>query len=254
MSEDISEKSSTRWVPLESNPEVMNAWSEAAGLVTSDFQFSDVFGLDEELLGMVPQPVKAVVLLFPITEVIEQKRIHEDTRIAERGQHPIDPNVIWIKQTIGNACGTMGLLHAIANSDVKITPDSPIDKFIKECRGKTPLERAHLLETTPLFSKIHAAAASAGQTSAPSAEDKVDLHFTCFVSAPDPEHPESDLNDPLRGSKRLLELDGRRNGPIDRGFCTSLLHCAARVIKENYVETATSVHFSMLALASPPDF
>ncbi|KAI0080146.1 cysteine proteinase [Panus rudis PR-1116 ss-1] len=253
MSNDTSEREKIHWVPLESNPDVMNSWAAAAGLVTSEYQFSDVFGLDEELLAMVPQPVKAVVLLFPVTEVIERKRIDEDTHIAEHGQHPIDPDVIWIKQTIGNACGAMGLLHAIINSDAKIVPDSPFDKFIKECRGKIPLERARLLETTPLFSKIHAAAASEGQTTAPAADAEVEFHFTCFIAAPDPEQLASNVNDPTRGSKRLIELDGDRNGPIDRGACTSLLHSAARVIKENYVETGSRVHFSMIALAPPPD-
>jgi ubiquitin carboxyl-terminal hydrolase L3 len=32
--------------------------------------FHDVFGLDEDLLAMVPQPVLAVLLLFPITEQV----------------------------------------------------------------------------------------------------------------------------------------------------------------------------------------
>jgi ubiquitin carboxyl-terminal hydrolase L3 len=48
----------------------------------------------------------------------------------------------------------------------------------------------------------HAAAATAGDTSAPAADDSVDLHFVCFVKASD---------------GHLWELDGRRKGPLDRG-------------------------------------
>jgi ubiquitin carboxyl-terminal hydrolase L3 len=56
--------------------------------------------VDDQLLAMVPQPVKAIVLLFPITKEYEAKRKEEDERIAKEGQHPIDPTLIWIKQTV----------------------------------------------------------------------------------------------------------------------------------------------------------
>ena len=49
---------------------------------------------------MVSQPVKAVILLFPITEPYENKRREEDIWIAGSGQHPIDPTVFWMKQTV----------------------------------------------------------------------------------------------------------------------------------------------------------
>ena len=47
-----------RWLPLESNPESYTKWSEALGLDTSEWQFQEVFGLDDELLAWVRQPVK----------------------------------------------------------------------------------------------------------------------------------------------------------------------------------------------------
>ena len=53
-----------------------------------------------QLLAMVSQPVKAVILLFPITEPYENKRREEDIWIAGSGQHPIDPTVFWMKQTV----------------------------------------------------------------------------------------------------------------------------------------------------------
>ena len=48
---------------------------------------------------MVPQPVKAVILLFPITESVETRRKQEDEKVKNLGQHPIDPTVFYIKQT-----------------------------------------------------------------------------------------------------------------------------------------------------------
>ncbi|KAJ3559277.1 hypothetical protein NM688_g435 [Phlebia brevispora] len=243
----------SRWIPLESNPEVMNAWASKAGLVTSQDEFTDVYGFDEELLLMVPQPVKAIVLLFPITDRYEAARKAEDEQIHAQGQHPIDQTILWIKQTIGNACGTMGLIHALANSNTTLEPESPLALFIDECKDKTPEERAKLLETTPLFADIHAEAAAAGQTAPPSAEEKVDLHFTCFVQAPSPPAREEGIDVPPEGH-RLIELDGRRVGPIDRGVCKDLLRDAMKYIKDNYVQQTKSVQFSILALAPPADF
>ena len=84
---------------------------------------------------------------------------------------------------------------------------------------KTPLERAKFLESTDLFANIHAAAASGGQTAVPD-DLKTDLHFTCFVQAPEASAREAAI---ATGERRLIELDGGRAGPVDRGESTDLL-------------------------------
>ncbi|KAG8758823.1 ubiquitinyl hydrolase 1, partial [Ceratobasidium sp. 428] len=106
-----------KWIPLESNPEVFNAWAGKLGLSTAVHGFSDVYGLDPELLAMVPSPSKAILLVFPITDATEQKRKEDDARLEKEKQPDVDPTLIYIKQTISNACGTIGLLHAIGNSN-----------------------------------------------------------------------------------------------------------------------------------------
>ena len=40
--------------------------------VPNDWNFVDVYGLDPDLLMMVPRPVIAVMLLYPITEQVEK--------------------------------------------------------------------------------------------------------------------------------------------------------------------------------------
>ncbi|KAF9552077.1 peptidase C12, ubiquitin carboxyl-terminal hydrolase 1 [Agrocybe pediades] len=247
--------SSIHWLPLESNPEVFNAWAEKAGLVMSQAHFSDIYGFDPELLDIVPKPVKAVILLFPIDEDGEARRKAEDERIAREGQPKVDNTIFFIKQTISNACGTIGLIHALANAGVEFKPTSPLQKFIIECKDKTPLERAHLLETTPLFADIHAESAESGQTAV---QNDTDLHFTCFVEAPDndirrvaqgADVSEDMVQDKKSTGMRLIELDGRRAGPIDHGECTDLLADAARLVRSRYISVADSVYFSLMALS-----
>ncbi|KAF9779199.1 peptidase C12, ubiquitin carboxyl-terminal hydrolase [Thelephora terrestris] len=240
--------SENRWVPLESNPEGFNGWASKAGLITAFDQFGDIYGLDNELLDILPQPVKAVILLFPLTKEFKQKR---DARYAEKleklGEGHIDPTIIWIKQTIGNACGTIALLHALANSPVELEPMSPIAEFIDECKSKTPLERAKLLETTILFRNIHAEIAKTGQT-APPENLNVDLHFSCFVEAPDASTRTSESGE---YPNRLIELDGTRDGPMDHGPVADFLKDVAKVVKEDYMGCMESLKFTMMYLGPP---
>lgn len=74
-------------------------WASQAGLEPSD-QYCDLYGLDPELLAMVPRPVKAVVFLFPWTE-FRYIREAEDERVAKEGGPKIDESVFWMKQTVG---------------------------------------------------------------------------------------------------------------------------------------------------------
>lgn len=50
-----------------------------------------------------------------------------------------------------------------------------------------------------------------------------DLHFTCFVEAPSGEYRAPGVPPTPTTKGRIIELDGRRNGPVDRGECNDLL-------------------------------
>ncbi|XP_014491453.1 ubiquitin carboxyl-terminal hydrolase 3-like isoform X2 [Vigna radiata var. radiata] len=80
------------------------------GLLMEEVEFCDVFGLDEELLEMVPNPVLVVLFLYPITAKTEEERLQQ-----ENEKKDYSSKVYFTKQTVGNACGTISLLHALGN-------------------------------------------------------------------------------------------------------------------------------------------
>nr|BAC34161.1 unnamed protein product [Mus musculus] len=135
-----------RWLPLEANPEVTNQFLKQLGL-HPNWQFVDVYGMEPELLSMVPRPVCAVLLLFPITEKYEVFRTEEEEKIKSQGQD-VTSSVYFMKQTISNACGTIGLIHAIANNKDKMhfESGSTLKKFLEESVSMSPEERAKFLE------------------------------------------------------------------------------------------------------------
>jgi ubiquitin carboxyl-terminal hydrolase L3 len=55
----------------------------------------------------------------------------------------------FVRQTIGNACGTVALLHALCNNQDKVdggfAKDSFLDSFYQKFLNSTPMERADFL-------------------------------------------------------------------------------------------------------------
>ena len=60
-------------------------------------------------------------------------------------------SVYYTKQTIGNACGTIGLLHCVANSQNKLNfkAGSFLEEFLKATESLTPQARGKHLEDPP---------------------------------------------------------------------------------------------------------
>lgn len=75
----------------------------------------EILGTDPELLEMVPRPVYSVLLLLPINARSEKVDADEAEALTKKGyQAPKD--VFFMKQHIGNACGTIAIVHSLANN------------------------------------------------------------------------------------------------------------------------------------------
>lgn len=110
--------------------------------------------LEDWAFDMVPQPVSGILLLFPIKDASEAYRDEERTRIESGGQ-TLSENVYFMKQTIGNACGTIGILHCMANArtdfaasgaDPVIAPDSYLHRLFNATHAMSAADRGSYLE------------------------------------------------------------------------------------------------------------
>lgn len=236
----MSSSSGAQWLPLEADPELMSRYLHQLGADSAHaFAFHDVYGVDAEMLGLVPSPVLAVLLLFPISPASEAFKREEDARITLKGDaaQVVSDNLYYMKQTVGNACGTVGLTHAALNcrDALKLTDNSFFAKFLAQTRDMTADERAEALgsETHAEIREEHEAIASAGVTDAAEAID-TNLHFISFVG--------------IDGC--LYELDGRKSGPVNHGPTTpeTLLQDAAKVIQLFMARDPDDVHFNIVAL------
>ncbi|KAL9137998.1 MAG: hypothetical protein Q9175_000777 [Cornicularia normoerica] len=193
-----------RFVPLENNPEVMSSLVHKLGL-SSELSWHDVYSLDDpSLLAFVPRPAHALLLVFPTSSAYEKARYEEDKFLPDYSGTGPEEEVLWFKQTIGNACGLMGLLHAACNGMTRdlIAPSTTLSHLITDALPLDPISRSKLLETSDRLATAHASAAAEGDTTAPAADERVDLHYVAFVKS---------------AKNSLWELDGGRKGPLNRG-------------------------------------
>ncbi|KAL3954667.1 hypothetical protein ACCO45_010230 [Purpureocillium lilacinum] len=197
------DQSAPAFIPLEANPQLMTSLAHRLG-VSPALALHDVYSLtDPDLLAFIPRPALALLLVFPVSAAYESHRMAEDAIADEyKGKGEGEP-VVWWRQTIRNACGMMGLLHAVSNG--------PAREFIARLDPRQAPPRIHPAPSPralrppgahPALAAAHKEAASAGDTPAPDARDDVDLHYVCFAKGAD---------------GALWELDGRRKGPIRRG-------------------------------------
>ena len=106
-----------------------------------------------------------------------------------------------MKQTIRNACGTMALLHALANVESPPKDNSFLSTLAKETKDCSPEERALFLEKDEKLAMVHAHFATQGQSAM---DHNTRYHFVAFVNK----------------DGHIWELDGRRQTPLHKAKVT----------------------------------
>ena len=143
-----------------------------------------------------------------------------------------------MKQTIGNACGTIGILHAVGNNlnAINLADGSYFKQYFSKTSGMTPAERAAFLEDDDGIEAAHGSAVAAGETRCPDLDEQINLHFVALVHV----------------DGGLYELDGRKKSPVYHGSTTSetLLSDAVPVIKTFIENSEGSINFNAIAMSS----
>ena len=195
---------------------------------------------------MIPKPVLAVIFLYPISDVQEQHR-KEEQPLCLSNEDSKAKGIWWTKQRIGNACGTIGILHSLANlpidQDAMIRKNSWLDTFLRKSLGlENGVAKAELLEQDTEIASKHDKATSdeTNATDRGNIDDKVLTHFVAFVNV----------------NSQLYELDGRKDGPVPHGALTSddsLLEDACKVIQKFVQRDPSELRFTILALCPKQD-
>ena len=229
----MEEKS--RWIPIESNPQVISEYLEALGFPIGQYQVADIVSCEPWALEMIPGIVCAVLLLYPITPVSEA---YQATKTPEQAQ-----GVYHLKQFISNACGTIGLIHIAANlrENEVLHTSVPLHGFFHRFLSLTDSLSSHdrgqeLVSNPDLFSEVkeaHSRAAAQGQTRA---RERVNTHFAAFVGK----------------NGCVFELDGRKDGPINHGPYASpetFAVTALQAIQSEFMDKDPGqMEFAMLAV------
>lgn len=229
---------------VENNPDVMNELAAKLGL-SDELEFYDVYSLDEpDLLAHIPRPALALLVIIPLTPAWDRNRIAEDAgKEPYSGSGPDEP-VIWFKQTIGHACGSIGLLHSVINGPAVefIKRDSNLETIRRHAIPLEMNKRAQMLYDSEPFELAHKSVEQDGDSYTDPTDGRDGGHFVSFV----------------KSGGRLWELEGNRAGPLDRGSLAddedvlsprALELGIKRIIKLNADGGGENLGFSCLALA-----
>lgn len=221
----------------------MNQLARKLGL-SSELEFYDVYSLDEpELLAHIPRPALALLVIIPPTPSWDRDRRAEDAQMDEYDGSGAQEPVIWFEQTIGNACGSIGLLHCAINGPAAdfIQPGSDVEKLRKDAIPLKRAERAEMLYNSVPFETAHKSLEQVGDSVPIPSSEKGGGHFVAFVKV----------------DGRLWELEGSRKGPIDRGLLgededvlspKALDNGLKRIIKLVQDDGGKELRFSCIAL------
>ena len=129
------------WVEMESEPAFFNVMLKEIGV--RGVKIQEVYGLDDEMLAILPQPVHALIFLFRYRET-EQDKLEKTC-----------PKEVWFANQVPDfACATVAMLNIVNN-----IPGLSIGKELRDFRDFTqdmgPLSRGDAIDSFDFVRLIH---------------------------------------------------------------------------------------------------
>lgn len=222
-------------LPMESNPDTMNRYLQRLG-VPSKWRLVDVVGLEEESLNWVPRPVLAVILLYPLSDNYEQHRFQQESELLKKAQEA-PKDVFHLKQVFSDICGTIALVHSVANNTNEIElEDGILKNYINEAKDLDAAGKGALLENSHNILQAYKETVESAEKAVTENNEPVGNHFVTFI------HKDGNL----------YELDGRKSFPINHGPTTAdrLLEDAAKICRDFIAREPDNIGFNVVALVS----
>ncbi|CDO67068.1 ubiquitin carboxyl-terminal hydrolase isozyme L3 [Plasmodium reichenowi] len=223
------------WTPLESNPDSLYLYSCKLG--QSKLKFVDIYGFNNDLLDMIPQPVHAVIFLYPLNvNIVSENSTNDKQNLKENFD-----NVWFIKQYIPNSCGTIALLHLYGNlrNKFELDKDSVLEDFFNKVNEMSAEKRGQELKNNKSIENLHHE--FCGQVENRDDILDVDTHFIVFVQI----------------DGKIIELDGRKDHPTVHCFTNgdNFLYDTGKIIQDKFIEKCKDdLRFSALAVIPNDNF
>jgi len=208
--------------------------------------FTEIYGLEEELLEMLPKPAISLILLFPNKDDDDNEKLKTIYKFAANIEEENSSKVFFLRQveTLGYACGTIAMIHSIGNNQERsiVEKNSILEHFFKECSAiNSYSDRGSFLSSYEQIRRVHDEIALLGRNNdnkkikeEGEGEEEVDYHFISFVQK----------------DAMLIELDGCKSFPVNHGNTSeeNFLRDAIKVIRKHYFETLGVIQFALMAL------
>lgn len=185
------------WNTLESDPAVFLALLRAFAPL-AELDIVELWDLD---ISSLPPEVHSFLFLFKWRK---EQTAPQQTTTTVGSTDPCTVEPVFFRQTIGNACGTIALMHILANVP-SIQLDPSVAALIDFVRPLDAQSRGDLLESSDLIRSTHNSFARpepfAHEEDDEREEDPDVYHFVAYL--------------PHMG--KLYMLDGLRAGPVELG-------------------------------------
>jgi len=196
-------------------------------------------------LALVPAGAAALIFLYPTTD--------KEMKVYLEREEPVSmvvpKDTTFLRQIVGGTCGTIAVVHAVANAlqcRDAISPESPLAKLLSDAVSVKDdvMGTSQRFVNSAAVRQAHqwAVSATTSANSKPAAGQRQGRHFLAFVNH----------------NGHLLELDGRRAAPVCRRPSTSattfLRHAAAEVKGIVSATQDPSVHVRCSLMALVPSY